>query len=82
MTQPLSPAAQAIWEAYERADCDPYQIDPRQAGLAAALRALADQVTPEHRKHHPNTLDEKYRKISVFDVRNSILSIASELHNV
>ena len=44
MSQPLSPAAQAIWDAYETADCDPYEIDPRQAGLAAALRAAADQV--------------------------------------
>jgi hypothetical protein len=40
----LSPAAQAVWHAYETADCDPYLIDPRQAGVAAALRAAADQV--------------------------------------
>jgi hypothetical protein len=39
----LSPAAQAAWTAYETADCDPYFVDPRKAGLAAALRAAADQ---------------------------------------
>jgi hypothetical protein len=43
----LSPAAQAAWHAYETVNCDPYFIDPRQAGLAAALRAVADQVVPE-----------------------------------
>ena len=49
MTVPLSPAAQAVLDAYETADCDPYKIDPRQAGLAAAaLREAADQVVPEH----------------------------------
>jgi hypothetical protein len=46
MTAPLSPAAQAVWHAYETADCDPYEIDPRRASLAAALRAAADQVEP------------------------------------
>jgi hypothetical protein len=40
----LSPAALAVWHAYETADCDPYKIDPRQAGVAAALRAAADQL--------------------------------------
>lgn len=42
----LSPAAQAVWDAYEKAECDPYVIDPRRAELAAALRAAADQVVP------------------------------------
>lgn len=43
----LSPAAQALWDAFQRVECDEYYIDPRQAGLAAALEALADQVVPE-----------------------------------
>jgi CTP:molybdopterin cytidylyltransferase MocA len=50
MPDPL-PAAHAVWHAYETANCDPYLIDPRQAGLAAALRAAADQLdhsTSEH----------------------------------
>jgi len=40
----LSPAAQAVWHAYETANCDPYLIDPRRAGVAAALRALAARI--------------------------------------
>ena len=52
----LSPAAQAVWHAYETANCDPYLIDPRQAGVAAALRAAADQCLHETPKgvhgHH------------------------------
>jgi hypothetical protein len=40
----LSPAAHAVWHAYETANCDPYLIDPRRAGVAAALRALAVRI--------------------------------------
>jgi hypothetical protein len=40
----LSPAAQAVWGAYQLANYDPYEIDPRRAELAAALCAAADQV--------------------------------------
>ena len=47
MTKSLSPTAAAVWEAFEHANCDPYLVDPREAGLAAALRAAADQVVPE-----------------------------------
>ncbi len=44
----LSPAAQAVWDAYEKAECDPYVIDPRRAELAAALRAAAKQAENVH----------------------------------
>jgi hypothetical protein len=47
MTKPLSPAAQAVWTAYETADCDPYLVDPRKAGIAAAIRELAYQLRLE-----------------------------------
>jgi hypothetical protein len=47
-TTPLSPAAQAAWIAFETVDCDPYLVDPRKAGVAAALRAVADQVVDAH----------------------------------
>jgi hypothetical protein len=43
MPDPL-PAAHAVWHAYETANCDPYLIDPRRAGVAAALRAAAEQL--------------------------------------
>jgi len=61
----LSPAAQVVWHAYETADCDPYEIDPRRAGLAAALRAAADQVAPVDRSSHL--------------IRSGLLAIATEL---
>jgi hypothetical protein len=68
----LSPAAQAVLDAYRSSHLS---IN----NLAAALRAAADQVVPEHREHYPNTLDERYRKVSVFDLRNQFLAIAAEL---
>jgi hypothetical protein len=43
MPDPL-PAAHAVWHAYETAYCDPYLIDPRRAGVVAALRAAAEQL--------------------------------------
>jgi hypothetical protein len=55
-----------------------YQCVDRR-GLAAALRAAADQAIPEYRENYPNTFDEKHRKTSVFDIRNRILAIAAEL---
>lgn len=37
--------AQAIWDAFELAECDEFQVDPRRAGLAAALREASKQIT-------------------------------------
>jgi hypothetical protein len=49
MTQPLSPAAQAVLEAFGahpiHSDC--ITSDLLHGALPAALRALADQVVPE-----------------------------------
>jgi hypothetical protein len=70
----LSPDAQAVLDAYRSSHLS---IN----NLAAALRAAADQVVPEHRENYPNTLDERHRKMSVFDIRNRILAIAAKLEN-
>jgi len=44
MTRPLSPAAQAVMDAFTRAACgSTYQV---HKGLAAAIRALMDEVVP------------------------------------
>ena len=69
----LSPAAQAAWTAFETADCDPYHVDPRKAGLAAALCAAAYIVAPaipvcDH------CCDRQSQSI-----RHKILAIADEL---
>ncbi len=71
----LSPAAQAVYDAAHAADSMP--AASLANAMAAALRAAADQVVPEHREHYPNTLDERYRKVSVFDMRNEFLAIAA-----
>ena len=45
MTKSLSPAAQAVMDAFTNAACgETYQLRP---GIAAALRAVADQHMPE-----------------------------------
>ena len=77
---PLSPAAQAVLDAadavLEQGNTPTWLV---ARGIAAALRAAADQVVPEHREHYPNTLDERYWKVSVFDIRNQFLAIAAQL---
>jgi hypothetical protein len=75
----LSPAALATWEAFNEEEAGVF-VDYGDK-LAAALRAMVDQVAPEHRENHPATLDERYRKLSVFELRNRILAIATELES-
>lgn len=47
--------------------------------LAVAIRAALDVTLPEFREHHPITPDERYRKVSAFDIRNRFLGLAAEL---
>jgi hypothetical protein len=69
--QPLSPAAQAVLDAFENASDGEYVegvwVVNERTILAAALRAAADQVVPEH--------------IESFGVRYRFLAIAAELGN-
>jgi hypothetical protein len=73
----LSPAAQAAWTAYETADCDPYFVDPRKAGLAAALRAVVNQVVPDI-GYEADCLDEPVMS-ELQCIRNRFFAIADEL---
>lgn len=84
MTEPLSPAARAVWEAaMNTPDHMPYEYD-----IAAALRAAADQVVPETRKpsadsdyHLMNwskSLDQYYQRQQT---RAELLAIATELES-
>ena len=79
----LSPQAQAAWDAYELVDCDPYEIDPRKAGLSAALRAAADQVVPYLDEPDWGACDEMKCDIELYTdhmrKRNQLLAIAAEL---
>ena len=75
MTTPLSPAAQAVLDAFA---ADNYGVwlegDPER--LAAALKAAADQVAPsdamEPRNHIPMALECQR-------IRAELLAIAAEL---
>ena len=73
MTKPLSPAAQAVLDAY--GDFEAANID----AMAAALRAAADQLTPEQLQ--PSYGDD-FTHGAWFardDMRYDLLRIAKEL---
>ena len=69
----LSPAAQAVLDAYW--DDAPLESGAR-CGLAAALRAAADQVIPE-----VLLLGSDYQEIALQEARKTILAIADELED-
>ena len=71
---PLSPAAQAVWEAFNQDEAGVF-VDYGEK-LAAALRAAADQVVPEATTPWNSTLTPK---VSAVDVRAQLLAIAAEL---
>jgi hypothetical protein len=75
----LSPAAHVVWRAYETANCDPYLIDPRRAGVAAALRAAANQVVPETPLISDPDEWERGEWETNQQTRISLLAIANEL---
>ena len=70
----LSPAAEAVYDAFI---CTPVECETKQA-LAAALRAAADQVAPsdatEPRNHIPMALECQR-------IRAELLAIAAELED-
>ena len=69
----LSPAAQAVSNAYEN-NVSSYI----ETGLIAALRALADQVVPHPGRYPMNSYMDGVRDAKQ-DVRAAILAIATEL---
>ena len=73
MTEPLSPAAQAVLDAYLRAPCS------NRLSVAAALRAAADQVVPVRAWHESgNDAAWERHQMSVI-INGRILAIAAEL---
>jgi len=68
----LSPAAQAIWEAFNEDEAGVF-VDYGDK-LAAALRAAADQVVPEFAHDDDDIYSE-----TIQDVRYKLLAIAAEL---
>jgi hypothetical protein len=63
----LSPAAQAVLDAYQRCPVDWDLVQDDRNALAAALRAAADQVAPLSTNRRQN------------EVRAAIRSLAAEL---
>jgi len=74
MTEPLSPAAQAVLDAAMEAW---YTKDDAPSIAAAALRAVADQVVPIE---HELINDCWYEKSDL--IRKELLTIAAELETV
>jgi uncharacterized caspase-like protein len=68
MAKPLSPAAQAVLDAFLEA---PFSARPE---VAAALRALADQVLPAS-----SSLDRATWSPFAGQIRSEVLAIADEL---
>lgn len=72
MTKPLSPAAQAVLDAY--GDFEPANVD----AMAAALRAAADQADPKKHIEDIDYMHEMYTD-GCHDTIATFLAIAAEL---
>ena len=81
MTKPLSPAAQAVLVACDQAFD---QCGTTAQGLAAALRAVANQVVPISPKPEDTFCIPPVDTIlwkRVTNIRNQLLAIAAELES-
>jgi hypothetical protein len=76
MTEPFSPAAQAVWDAaYNTPEDCPYEHD-----LAAALRAVADQVAPDDYASFTGHIEwDQGMEARNDSIREAIRAIAAEL---
>ena len=72
----LSPAAQAVLDAYEKAN-DCYREEWGQ--LAAALRAAADQVVPPALEEEFIDRNQALPLTKMVEIRRKLLAIAAEL---
>ena len=76
MTTPLSPAAQAVWDAFNDAYEAQGLLEDMGQPIAAALRAAADQVVPNR-----GPLDRAAWSPFAGQIRSELLAIATELEN-
>ena len=86
MTAPLSPAAQAMLDAYRDFSWRPDEEDngryykwSHRAGVAAALRAAADQVVPVRAWHESDNDSTWQRHQMRVIINRRILAIAAEM---
>jgi hypothetical protein len=73
MTKPLSPAAQAVLDAFMKAPCS------NKLSVAAALRAAANQVKHEFPLSPEYTEWDSGHDAGIYRVLNKFLAIAAEL---
>jgi hypothetical protein len=73
----LSSAAQAIWDAWE-SEWSKGSLCHDQRSIAAALRAAADQVVPDHANPVGDAHDDA-RHDQWMRIRYKLLAIATEL---
>ena len=77
MTEPLSPAAQAVYDAYCRWADNPYYYE--RSGLVAALQAAADQLPLQPLTRDPADSFEQGLRQGQELSRAELLAIAAEL---
>lgn len=78
MTQPLSPAAQAIWNALDMGELTGPQQLLALAHATAALKAAADQVVP-HEPQECKEFTNEVVRLNRMGTRSQLLAIAAEL---
>ena len=81
MTQPLSPDAQAIWDALDMGELSGPQQLLALAHATAALRAAADQVVPHDPQECKEFTNEAVR-LNRMAARHQLLAIATELEGL
>ena len=77
--QPLSPAARAVLDAFNR-EARPEPHHQREA-IAAALRAVANQVVPPHLETELYDRNPSLTLQKAVEIRHQLLTIANELEN-
>ena len=73
----LSPSAQSVMDAYWNTPSGPVTTQIHQVAVAAALRAVADQVVPSVPFDRRYITEDRWNALD--DIRDEILTIAAEL---
>jgi hypothetical protein len=77
----LSPAAQAVLDAFLKAPMGQSHVDDDLIAIAAALRAAADQVVPPHLETELYDRNPSLTLQKAVEIRHQLLAIANELEN-
>jgi hypothetical protein len=75
----LSPAAQAVLDAYGNEVGIPRPYEHERHGLAAALRAAADQVVPPELEEEFIDRNQALPLTKMVQIRRQLFAIAAEL---